>query len=65
MFLCVGCFIKFMILFIIYFMWEEGNIKMKQIDIVKGFYCDIDGTLYRIDIREIPEGEDESDGGTC
>lgn len=46
-------------------MWEEGNIKMKQIDIVKGFYCDIDGTLYRIDIREIPEGEDEFDGSNC
>lgn len=44
---------------VIYKEWKhEGYVGATERE---GFYCDIDGTLYRIDIREIPEGKDISD----
>lgn len=44
---------------VIYKEWKhEGYVGATERE---GFYCDIDGTLYRIDIREIPEEKDISD----
>jgi len=41
---------------VIYKEWKhEGYIGATEME---GFYCDIDGVLYRIDVREIPEGKD-------
>lgn len=46
---------------IIYKAWKhEGYIGVTEME---GFYCDIDGVLYRVDVTLIPEGEEENEKG--